>query len=238
MLSLSSLILSQPQLTLSLNGGYNLPMGELKGNPGDSADRQNTYAIKNGFNIGVTGKYAIDRKMNFKITLRGSFNSFSGEGVYFHGNNVKVHNHINILSINLGTEYAFTPKAKTNPFIGFNLSGNFISGETEETVTVINPVIFHEHPGTTTRKLKSAFRFGIALGGGIEFTFSEKIGGLVGAKYNIYNLIGKQYVSSSLAGEYYLNDKESPSMKAKNISSLQIYAGVSLYLLNQRKNRR
>ncbi|MCX7878352.1 MAG: porin family protein [Ignavibacteria bacterium] len=235
LLSLS--ILSQPRLIISLSGGYNLPMGELKGNISDSSDRLNTYGIKNGFNIGLNGKYAIDKKRNFRITFGGSFNRMSGEGEYIHGNKVKEHKHMNIISAGLGAEYSFTPKGKTNPFIGFELTGNFISGETEETVTLINPSVFHEHAGTTKKNLKSASRFGITLGGGIEFSFSKNIGALIGAKYSMVNLIGKQYDSVAAVGEYNLNDKESGSLKTKNISLLQIYAGVSYYLMHPSKRK-
>lgn len=232
---------SQPKLTINLTGGYNLPLPHLKGDVASETDRDETYLTKNGFNIGLAGKYAVDKKGMFRITLGGSYNSFKGEGSYFHTNNIEIHQKINIITAGIGAEYAFMPKGKANPFIGLDVNGNFFSGETETIVTApeSGTMLDHDHPGTTTAKLKSASRFGIALGGGIDLAFSKNVGAMIGFKYNLANLIGKAYDSVSAAGEYNLNDKEHNSgtetIANRNISFLQIYAGVSFYLMQPKK---
>ena len=56
-----------------------------------------------------------------------------------------------------------------------------------------------------------------------------------GFKYSFANLINKQYNESPPAGEYYLNDKENGSIKAKNIMYFQIYLGCILLFRSAEK---
>jgi opacity protein-like surface antigen len=237
-LVLSANTYSQPKFTINVFGGYNLPLPDLKGDVTDSVDREGTYVTKNGFNAGFIGKYTVDKRGMFKITLGGSYNSFSGEGDYVHTNNVHIHKKINILTIGLGAEYAFLPKGKVNPFLGLDLTGNFFSGEDEETVTAITD---HDE-GSETLKLKSASRFGIGVGGGVDFAFSKNVGALAGFKYHLANLIGKEHSETTAAGEYNLNDAEhthdSETISSRNISFLQFYAGMSFYFGHPKKTRR
>lgn len=230
---------SQPKLTINLTGGYNVPLPDFKGDVTDSADRVNTYTIKNGFNFGLAGKYAFDKRGMFRITFGGSYNMFKGEGDYVHINNVHIHNKINAITVGLGAEYAFMPKGKTNPFIGLDLNGNFFSGEYEEEVTSASTTD-HNDIGTTTTKLKSASRFGVSVGGGVDFAFSKNIGAVIGVKYHLANLVGKAYDSVAAVGEYNLNDKEftlnNKTYSSKNISFIQLYAGVSFYFLQPKKS--
>lgn len=231
---------SQPRLTISLTGGYNLPLPQLKGDITSETDRDNTYLTKNGFNAGLVGKYALDKKGMIRITLGASYNSFKGEGSYVHTNNIEIHQKIYIITAGVGAEYAFMPKGKANPFIGLDVNGNFFSGEIEEIVTANSSgTVDHNHTGTTTTKLRSASRFGVALGGGVDFAFSKNVGAVIGFKYNMANLIGKAYDSVAAIGEYNLNDKEhtqgTETMKNRNIGFLQIYAGVSFYLMQPKK---
>jgi outer membrane protein W len=237
---LTATLFAQPKLTINVTGGYNLPLPHLKGDVTSEADRDETYLTKSGFNAGITGKYAIDKKGMLKLTLGGSYNSFSGEGDYVHTNNINVHNKINIITAGVGAEYAFMPKGKTNPFLGLDINGNFYSGEVKTTVTAPS-TLDHDDVGTTTTKLKSASRFGIAIGGGVDFAFSKNVGALIGFKYNLANLIGKAYEETSAAGEYNLNDKEhthgTTTIPNRNISFIQVYAGVSFYFMQPKKKK-
>jgi opacity protein-like surface antigen len=237
-LVLSVNLFSQPKLTISVTGGYNVPLPDLKGDASSETDRDNTYLIKNGFNAGLEGKYAVDKKGMFRITLGGSYNSLKGEGSYFHTNDIEIHQKINIITAGLGAEYAFMPKGKANPFLGLDINGNFFSGELETIVTAPTTVD-HDEEGTTVTKLHSASRVGLGIGGGVDFAFSKNVGALVGFKYNLANLIGKDYDSLSQVGEYNLNDKEhthgTETIKNRNISFIQLYAGVSFYLMHPKK---
>ncbi len=237
-LILASNLYTQPKLTINATGGYNAPLPDLKGDASSETDRDNTYLTKNGFNFGLQGKYAVDKKSMFRITFGGSYNMFKGEGDYVHTNNIHIHQKINVSTAGVGAEYAFMPKGKANPFLGLDLNGNFFSGEVE-TVVSAPSTVDHDEIGTTTTKLKAASRFGIALGGGVDFAFSKNVGALVGVKYNMANLIGKSYDSTAAVGEYNLNDKEhthgTETIKNRNISFIQLYAGVSFYLMHPKK---
>lgn len=224
-------IYSQPRLVVAVTGGYDLPLPQLKGTIDSTNKSSNeSYWVKTGFNIGLQGKYAVDKKRKLRITLGGSYNQFSGKASYFHVNNVDHHATVNVISAGLGAEYSFTPKEKTAPFIGLDLNGNFISGKTEETVTDTSSAADHNTTGTFNTTMKNAVRFGFALGGGVDVAFNKSIGAVFGAKYHWANVIGKEYVSSSAAGEYNLNDKELSTVKAKNIMFFQIYLGVTFYI--------
>jgi len=228
-------IFAQPRLVIAVTGGYNLPLPQLKGTI-DSANSElgESYFVKTGFNLGLSGKYALDKKGKVRLTFGGSYNKFTGEEAYSHTNDVAYHTNMSILSANLGAEYSFSPREKTAPFIGLDLTGNFLSGKTEETVT-IPTTADHNDPGTTTTNLKSASRFGLAVGGGVDVAFNKSIGAVFGAKYHFANLIGKDYIATSSAGEYNLNDKENGTMKAKNIMYFQLYLGVTFYFNQQKK---
>lgn len=228
-------IYSQPRLVIAVTGGYDLPLPQLKGTI-TSANKSSgeSYWVKTGYNIGLQGKYAVDKKRLFRITFGGSYNKFSGKETYFHIKNVDHNAVVNIISAGLGAEYSFTPKEKTAPFIGLDLTGNFISGKTEEIVTD-SAQTDHTSTGTFITTMKNAVRFGFAIGGGVDVAFNKSLGAVFGAKYHWANVIGKEYLSSSAAGEYNLNDKEYSTVKAKNIMYFQIYLGVTFYI-NQHKS--
>lgn len=220
---------SQPQLKVHLTGGYNVPLPDLKGDLTDSADQVNTFGMKNGFNAGADVKYFLGKKRNVGITLGLTYNSFSNSvdstaGTY--------KGKLNDFSAALGIEYSFLPKGKTQPYLGLEFTGNFFSGEGK----------FVPTSGAETKfTLKSASRFGIAIGGGIDFAFSKSVGANIGVKYHMANLIGKDYDStvSVNSTEYPLNDKEFTSgsftSPSKNISYIQLSAGVSFFFNQPKK---
>lgn len=223
-LSMNNDTFSQPQLKLHVTGGYNLPLPDLKGDLDTRAD-SNTYFMKQGFGFGADGKYYLGTKRNVGITLGLGYQMFSNSSdssTYFGATNIK--NKLNAFTVGLGVEYNFMPKGKTQPFLGAEFTGHFFSGDFEATVG-----------GTTfKRTLKSASRFGAAFGGGVDFKFGKQVGAVLGLKYNLANLIGKEYDSTNTSTtEVSLDDKEHTeggvTVAAKNISYLQIYAGVSFF---------
>jgi len=229
-LSLNNSTFSQPQLKIHVTGGYNLPLPDLKGTyPDDLTKDPIPFMMKSGFNAGADVKYYLGKKRNVGITLSGAYNSFSTGDInnYSFGNDTGTSiSKLNMITVGIGVEYNFMPKGKTQPFLGAEFNGNFFSGNTKFTSSV----------GTeTTADLKSASRFGIAVGGGLDFVLSKQIGAVLGVKYNMSNLIGKDSVTSTTSGEYTLIDKETTLTKARNISFIQIYAGISFFL-NQPKS--
>ena len=220
---------SQPQIKVHVTGGYNLPLPDLKGDLLDSADMINTLGMKSGFNAGADVKYYLGKKRNVGITLGLTYNSFSNS---MDSTTYTYKQKLNSFQAALGIEYSFMPKGKTQPYLGAEFTGNFFSGEATTTPTT----------GTETKfTLKSASRFGVALGGGIDFAFSKSIGANIGVKYHIANLIGKDYDSTVTIGatEFTLNDKEytigTTTIAAKTISYIQLSAGVSFFFNQPKK---
>jgi outer membrane protein W len=210
---------AQPQITVHVTGGYNLPLPDLKGTyPTDS----NSYFQKSGFNAGADAKYFLGKKRNLGITLSLAYNSFSSGDISVTG--ATVLSKMNMFTTALGVEYSFMPKGKANPFLGVGFAANFFSGKTTVTPTT----------GTATElTLKSASRFGIQANLGVDVMLNKSIGFVVGAKYDMANLIGKDTTSTTGNTEYALNDKEytvgTTTISAKNIGWISVYAGVSFY---------
>ena len=224
----SNITYSQPKLTLHLTGGYSLPLPDLRGDiPLKEGD--NNYQVKNGFNFGADGKFALDKKCYIKITASLAYNMFNNSGDMELVENGIETRKINIFSTGLGFEYSFFPKKNINPFIGAEFTGNFFNGK--HTIEIGDTSI-------NENTLKSESRFGININGGIDIVSSKNIGIVIGIKYNIANLFGKDSASVSGAG-FALWDKEyiynGRTISAKNIQYIQFYAGLSFYLIQPKK---
>jgi len=216
-------------VVIHLTGGYNLPMPDLKGDITDSADRVDTYGMKMGYGFGADGKYYLGKKRNVGITFDVGYQMFSNSEDTVTGMGKDIKLKLNAFNLGLGIEYAFLPKGKANPFIGAEFTGHFFSGSADGSVL-----------GTTySYTLKSASRFGAAFGAGVDIKLSKSIGIIIGGKYHLANLIGKDYDSTVVVNEYKLNDKEytvgNTTIAAKNISYLQAYLGISFYLNQPKK---
>ena len=231
-LSINNVTFSQPQLIIHLKGGYDLPLPDLKGDLKDSADRVNTLGMKQGFGFGADAKYYLGKKRNVGITLDLMYNMFSNSEDTVDGLGKDVKNSLNAFTVGLGVEYSFMPKGKTKPFLGAEFTGHFFSGKLEG-----SPLLGNQNEIT----MKSASRFGLALGGGVDFSFSKSVGAVIGVKYHLANLIGKEEPDTTATpsnNEYQLVDKEytvgTVTIPSKSISYIQLYAGVSFFL-NQPK---
>jgi len=207
---------AQNQVTVHVTGGYDLPMGDFKGTfPTDT----NSYFMKSGFNGGADVAYNLGKKRNVGITLSVGYHAFNSGDITSNGivlGKIKT----NIIVAGLGIQYAFMPKGKANPFIGVEFTGNFYSGK------------FTPATGTEST-LNSASRFGVQGNLGVDIKASKNIGFVVGLRYNLANLIGKDSASTSAANTYSLMDKGftvgTTTTSNKNISYLSLYGGVSFY---------
>ncbi|MEO8512372.1 MAG: outer membrane beta-barrel protein [Ignavibacteria bacterium] len=221
---------SQPQLKVHITGGYSLPLPDLKGDLNTLADT-GTYFMKQGIGFGADVKYYLGKKRNVGLTLGLGYQMFSNSSDSSTATGVTaIKNKLNAFTVGLGIEYNFMPKGKTQPFLGAEFTGHFFSGSFEGKFGTL----------TTTNTLKSASRFGIAVGGGLDFKLGKSVGAIVGVKYNMANLIGKAFDSTGLGtNEYALDDKEhtenNATVKAKNINYLQLYAGVSFFFNEPKK---
>ncbi len=227
---------SQPQLKVHLTGGYNLPLPDFKGEQTFSTMEKDTYGMKSGFNAGADVKYYLGKKRNVGITLGLNYNMFSNNvDSSIGGTTYNQKNKINIFQAALGVEYNFMPKGKTQPFLGLGFTGNFFSGSSK-----LDPTL----TGYTETTYKSASRFGIKVGGGLDFKLSKSVGAVIGFDYNIANLIGKDSDTTTVLGqtEFPLNDKEftknGVTTKARSISYLNVYAGVSFFFNEPKKMKK
>ncbi len=223
---------SQPNTTLHFVGGYSIPMGDMKGDFGSTqatftanAD-SNTYFMQNGFNFGLLLKYSPFKNRGIKVISGIYYNGFSQSKEYTESADpVKVELAMRIFTFSAGVEYSrITRTSRFNPFVNAEFTANFFSGDYSETYQIADAVSYN---------LKPASRFGFQFGGGMDIALGQRLGVIIGLRYNMANLIGKKS-TGDVAKEYGLNDKEDVVNNVKyydrNINFLQIYAGITLYL--------
>lgn len=224
---------AQPQFVIHITGNYSQPLPDLKGDILDSADLVNTLGMKMGYGFGADAKYYLGKKRNVGITLGVGYQLFSNneDTSKYIGKDIKYK--LNALTVGLGIEYAFLPKKKANPFIGAEFTGHFFSGSLEG-----SPLLASQNK----LDMESASRFGAAVGAGVDIKLGKKVGIVIGAKYHLANLIGKEAPDSGVvpvAGKYNLYDKEytigTTTISAKNISYIQGYLGVAFFLNQPKK---
>lgn len=225
---------AQPRLVIHVTGGYSLPLPDLAGTyPDDATNNPVPMFMKNGYNFGADGKFYVDKKMrSFGITLSLAYMGFSTGDLT---DSVTIGSStFNSFTAGIGAEYKFLTKKKAQPFVGVEFTGNFLAGK------------FTPETGTET-SLKSTQRFGLTFGAGVDININKNIGIVVGGKYALMNLIGKEepsdYDSTDIgADEYPLIDKEytvgTTTVNALNLSYLQFYAGVSFYLMQPKARMR
>jgi hypothetical protein len=191
--------------------------------------------MKNGYNYGADAKVAFGKKRNFRVTVGINYTKFSNKGnVVISGDTSQISEFkpsINILTLSLGAEYAFTPKEKSSPFIGFEVTGNFFNGD-----FIFTPPLI----GNQITALKPETRIGLELNGGIDVVFSRYIGAVFGLKFNWTNLFQKGSDNTTLkSNEITLGDEEhtvnGTTQAARNITYFQPYAGVSFFLDQPKK---
>ena len=174
---------AQPTGTVMFYGGYSVPMGDLKGEFGNTFDTwtgngnpdTNTYFMKSGISYGIYVKFPVKRKSPFQITGGIGFNVFSNSRVY---NDPSGAADISLtqshLAVVLGSEYNFaTKKSKLNPFVGAEAMVNVIGGKLS--------IIFPDETKDFT--MNSTIRLGFQFGGGMDIVVHNNIGFVIGAKY-------------------------------------------------------
>ena len=227
---------SQAKATVHLIGGYNYPLGDLRGDFGDSNVNWSigkdslTYLMKSGYSFGFIIKKAYGKNGNFRGTANVNFSLFSQSGHYEYPNVITdIELQINILSIAAGAEWAFAPKkSKVNPFVGVEFGLNFFSGS----LTGTDDFQDTTDDRSSTLNMKPSIRFGVQIGGGVDYQIHQSVGFIAGVKYNWANVLGKKFTKDN-SSEYGLNDEEHQSgtytRPARNITFLQIYGGLSYY---------
>lgn len=233
--------LAQPKVTLNLTGGYGVPLGQFKLEvPTDRRADADTfpYFTKQLINFGAEGKLAVGKKGNFRVKLGLTYNMFSNNtDAIFRKDSTNAlvtttfKPKVNVLSINLGGEWAFMPKGKVNPFIGASIAANFFSGEFE----FGQEVRVKGAQRTGPMDMKSETRIGILFDGGVDFMLSKNVGAVLGVRYHLINPLGKGADDPTEVGanEIDLGDAEhtedGSTIGPRSISSINGYLGVSFY---------
>lgn len=231
-ISQGNMSLSQPTATVQFIGGYSMPLGDYHGTFGETRATflfggnpdSNTYFMKSGVNYAIFLKFPVSKKSPFSIKAGVGFNSFGQSKEYTEGTgSITVDLSQSILGISFGGEYDIAGrKSKFRPFVGVELSANFISGKyTEDYID-----------STETFDMKGATRMGVNFSAGVDFVLHNNIGVLVGAKYSIANLVGKGHTEGT-RNTYGLDDASYTSgnitYPSRSITFLQLYGGMSFY---------
>jgi len=228
---ITSVSFSQPSSTLTFTGGFSIPLGIMKGTFGETYatskanSDSSTYFLTKGINVGISLSKSLNKKKQLRFLGGLNYNSFTQSVNYIDTISIDINTSFNIFSFEGGIEYRHTTRtSKLNPFVSASLSANLYSGSEVTTFSVGDP---------QTYTLNSAFRLGLILGGGIDFTLGNRLGIVVGTKYSMSNLIGKK-TNGDVGKKFSLNDKAGTvngvNYIDRNIYFIQIYTGITLYL--------
>ena len=223
-------VYSQQAATVSLIGGYTFPLGFLYQKFGDSSNAiapltDKYYYLTYGYSYGVMFKEGIGKKRNIRITGTLNFTVMGQSKDYTHPDLVSIKLRQSFLSLGVGAEWNLAPKrTMLNPFVGGEFDINLFGGSYQQ--------IFAST--TNTYNLSSTVRGGISFGGGIDFQFHQQIGALIGVKYYMANLIGKNTTGASgtnygLDDGTHMDPTTNIPYPSRSINVFQIYGGFSYY---------
>ncbi|HEY3252171.1 MAG TPA: outer membrane beta-barrel protein [Ignavibacteria bacterium] len=199
-LSLHAFSVSQVKFSAGPTVGMTLPSGDYSGTTIDYYNGTK-YGLGSGVNFGAVLKagfsvVTIKASLNFS-SLSNSGNSEPGQGSV----NVKQ----KLFMIGIGPEFGFSLKGSpVKPYAGIDLLFTSFSGETSFQGVSKVP--------SGTYSMSSSSRTGIGFGIGAEFSVAKKYALDLNIKYNMLNLMGKDFtggpdrINSYLA----LNDEKDP----------------------------
>lgn len=236
-MSQADISVSQAKFVLNVTAGYSQPVGDFNNSIelNDTVAENWPYLMKTGYNIGLTGKLSLNKTGNIKLVFNLEYNGFKNWGDIYSNEYVPPPDgdgngkgtaetgtvyflpDVSMINATVGGQYDFNPKSSVNPFAGLDVTANFFNGN------------FASNPSSDFPKndLYSETRVGLQLGGGVDFNCNDYIGIICGLKYNMANLFGKSENPSDIASnQVALNDDAG----GRNISYLQLYAGVSFYI--------
>lgn len=233
-----------PKFTVHITGGYGVPTGDFKVDvPTSTTTRLDAddfpYYTKQLLNFGADGKLSLGARGNARVTFGLTYNMFSNNttGTFRLQSStgplgqVEFKPHVNVVSVALGGEYAFSPTQKVNPFVGAQLAANFFGGSFD-----FGQQVFTKGALRSSLNMKSETRIGIILDAGLDFRLSPQIGAVVGLKYHMINPIGKGADDETeiAANEVDLGDKEhvrddGTTSPNKSLSSINGYAGITFF---------
>ncbi|MEO8512078.1 MAG: hypothetical protein ABI543_00830 [Ignavibacteria bacterium] len=253
-----------PTFTIEIAPNFTLPIQEAKGNSIGEFFQFKNYGTKIGFGTSFNFKFGLGAQGQYRpyLTLgytqlqaKDDGNIFidsniirstyplNGNRITYDPNNVrsgKSEMFLRIPYIGAGFEYAVTTVDKKKrmwyPFFGVEFLASIITGVYRQTSSNV-PVA----PGVETAyTIKSDLRIGLGAGLGATVRFGKSAGIVFGAKYKLFNLIGKKSDQSNEENKMNLLDKSATNLnsnisKDRNIGAIEFYLGASIFLGKSKK---
>lgn len=253
-----------PTFTIEIAPNFTLPIQEARGNSIGEFFQFKNYGTKIGYGASFNFKFGLGPQGQYRpyITLgytqmqaKDDANIFVDSniisGVYPLGGNRITYDPNNIKSgksemflripyIGAGFEYAVTTVDKKKrmwfPFFGVEFLASIITGVYRQTSHVV-PVAPDVETAYT---IKSDLRIGLGAGLGATVRFGKSAGITFGAKYKLFNLIGKKSDQSNEVNKMNILDKQFSSLnsnlsKDRNIGAIEFYLGASIFLGKSKK---
>lgn len=207
-----------PQFVVEINGAFNLPIMDTKGEVADFFKFQN-YGTKIGFGGELNFKLAVSKYGEVRPMFSLGYAQFQNNDkntAYIDTNDLrygyplpgslqygsvlgKSELFIRTAYAGLGIEYAFTKVDKARrftPYGNLTLDLNVIWGLYRQTPSAI--ITGQQASGTEiSYTIKSTVRFGLSVGVGAQYRLAEPFGINFGIKFKMANLIGKESKTTS-----------------------------------------
>lgn len=226
---------SSPSFTLQINGDFNEGMGQLGGTynadfQSDQFIQGKSFGATKGFGLNAIGKLKLDNIGHWRFIFSSFYNRMTSYMFVKFKPEMgdKGHSAFNVISFGAGIENNFTPNHKLKVYLGLQPMFSIINGK----ANLYDP-IFAPPPYYYDVNIKTGFRIGAAVTGGLEYVVSENIGLNLGFNLLDANLLLK---NSNYTGDPYninlmdgASDTPSKYSGSKNIVILNFSAGVSFY---------
>jgi hypothetical protein len=251
-----------PTFTVDIIGLYSLPIQETKGdNIGEFFSFKN-YGTKIGWGGQFNLKFGAGSQGQYRPYISLGYSQFQNSdnstayldtnwiinGYPYKGSSIakstpgKSEIFLRIPYIGAGFEYAVTgidkKKRMWYPYFGVEFLMSVITGTYRQ--TPINAVLPQFSNLEVSYTIKSDLRVGIGGGIGATVRFGKTAGISFGAKYKLYNLIGKK--SDFLLEENKMNllDKAATDLNTnlssdRNIGTIELYLGATIFLGKTKK---
>jgi hypothetical protein len=253
-----------PTFTIEIAPNFTLPIQEAKGNSIGEFFQFKNYGTKIGFGTSFNFKFGLGKQGQYRPYLTLGYTQLQGKDdanifidsniianiyplngnrITYDPNNVrsgKSEIFIRIPYIGAGFEYAVTTVDKKKrmwyPFFGVEFLASVITGVYRQTSANVS-VAPNIETGYT---IKSDLRIGLGAGLGATVRFGKSAGITFGAKYKLFNLLGKKSDQSNEVNKLNLLDKKATDLnsnlsKDRNIGAIEFYLGASIFLGKSKK---
>lgn len=251
-----------PTFTIDIAPNFTLPLQEAKGNNIGEFFSFKNYGTKIGwgasfnlkFGLGPQGQYRPYVSLGFtQMQAKDNNTAYIGnnliEGGYPYRNDSiptpssgTSEMFLRIPFFGAGFEYAFTNVDKKKrmwyPHIGVEFLMSVITGTYRQNSP--NAPVSNTPGAETGFTIKSDVRLGFGAGVGATIRFGKSAGITFGAKYKLYNLIGKKSDFLNEQNKMNLLDKAATDLnsnlsKDRNIGAMEFYLGATIFLGKTKK---